>query len=61
MNAPAIVGRPSWGFLSLKQFPNRTPLDFCDKYQVTGEKPERVRLFMAKLGGKNQAEEQRSI
>lgn len=34
-------------------------LDFCDKYQVTGEKSERVRLFMAKLRDKNQTEEQR--
>jgi hypothetical protein len=34
-------------------------LDFSEKYQVTGEKPERVRLFMAKLRDKNQTEEQR--
>ena len=34
-------------------------LDYCEKYQVSGDKPDCLRLFMEKLREKNQSEEQR--
>lgn len=34
-------------------------LDFCEKYQVAGEEPERTRLFLNKLQQKGQSEQKR--
>lgn len=34
-------------------------LDFCEKYQVAGNEPERLRLFLDKLQHKGQSEEKR--
>jgi integron integrase len=35
-------------------------LDFCEKYEVAGDEPERTRLFLSKLQQKNQSEQKRN-